>query len=109
MASAWLPTYNPLFNKTSYQCVGPLPGHPRHIFVWVYVCIKKLVYACKCMRGQAFFLIEFFFALEVYLEVYIGIQEDRQLQMLQLQLHLLIMYIGDRSLSVSHLISHCPF
>src|SRR6218665_1323703 len=47
---------SPLFNKTTYQCVGPLPGHPRNMFVWLYVCIQKLVYAYKRMRGQAFFL-----------------------------------------------------
>src|SRR6218665_2673742 len=70
--------FNPLFNKTTYQCVGPLPGHK---FVWVYLRIQKRVYAYKHKGGQAYFLIEFFFALCVYLEVYMNIQEDGQLQL----------------------------
>src|SRR6218665_1588876 len=44
--------FKPLFNKTTYQCVGPLP---RHKFVWVYVCIQKLVYIYKHMMMSIIF------------------------------------------------------
>ena len=48
--------FNPLFNKTTYQCVGPLPEHLRNKFVWVYLCIQKRVYAYKHKGVKHIFL-----------------------------------------------------
>src|SRR6218665_3324222 len=64
---------------------GPLPGHPRNIFVWlygyIYVCIQKLVYVCKHMVVSSIFSYRIFLYIEsgcVYLEVYRTVHEDGQ-------------------------------
>src|SRR6218665_734905 len=60
--------FNPLFNKTTYQCVGPLPGHLRNKFVHIRIHTHTYIHTHTHthMACQGFFHC----ILDVYLDIH---------------------------------------